>query len=433
VDSPLLIFRKGSASTSFGRTAQGRTLHHYDYIQGINIPKPNKLQPIQSYTMNTTWRAGKFDAVLPIVSQAYSEFSEPSKINIENFVGFVKVPVGLAGPLRIQGAERTDDEFFAPLATVEPTLVASCSRGCKALNRCGGVEFHVLDEGMSRAPVFFFASPKEAVLFAGHVPGLHRQFAADAERTSRYARLQKLTPHIIGSNVHVKFDYFCGDAVGQNMVTIATQEACDRFLQTNAAKELGVKDFVIEGEMASDKKASWGNVKEPRGVQVMAWGELSDSVCEEVLGCSTQRLYTVLTSIREGQVRNGQFGSNINTANVIAAMFIACGQDAGSVAEASWSHLTVNYDWETKQLKLSLFFPSLPVGVVGGGTNYMAQKASLELLKCRGPGMKRRLAGLIAAFALALDISTSAAIANDTFTGSHKRLARGKTSVSAIL
>ena len=377
--------------------------------------------------MNATWRAEKFDAVLPIVSQAYSEFTEPSKINIENFVGFVRVPVGLAGPLRVQGAE-TDDDFFAPLATVEPTLVASCSRGCKAFTKCGGIRFCVLSEGMSRAPVFSFASPAEAIVFAGHVPRLQAQLAADAERTSRYARLQKLTAHVVGSDVHVKFDYVCGDAVGQNMVTIATQAACNRFLQSQTAKELGVKDFVIEGEMASDKKASWGNVKEPRGVQVLAWGELSNATCEEVLGCNAERLHKVWMSMREGQIRNGQWGSNVNTANVVAAMFIACGQDAGSVAESSWNHLTLEYDWERKHLTLSLFFPSLPVGVVGGGTGYAAQKASLDLLKCGGgqSGKKGRLAGLVAAFALALDVSTCAALANDTFTHSHERLARGK-------
>ncbi|PVH92248.1 hydroxymethylglutaryl-CoA reductase [Periconia macrospinosa] len=384
--------------------------------------------------MNATYRGREFDAVLPKVQQAYSEFSDSStKINIENAVGFIKVPVGLAGPLRIQDGESVDDKFFAPLATVEPTLVASCSRGCKALTQCGGVEFHVLSEGMSRAPLFSFPTPKEAVAFAKQVPRLHKQFAADAERTSRYARLQKVTPHVVGSNVHVKFDYYCGDAAGQNMVTIATQEACDRFLQTNTAKELGVCDFIIEGEMASDKKASWGNVKEPRGVQVIAWSELTNAACEEVLGCSTQRLYNVFMSVREGQVRNGQLGSNVNTANVVAAMFIACGQDAGSVAEASWSHFTCSYDEETKKLKLSLFFPSLPVGVVGGGTSYAAQKASLELLKCRGPGTKRRLAGLIVAFALALDISTTAAVATGTFTQSHKRLARRATEVRSVL
>ena len=153
---------------------------------------------------------------------------------------------------------------------------------------------------MSRAPIFFFSSPEEAVLFAARVPELQSQFAADAESTNRYARLQKLTPHITGSKVHVKFDYSCGDAVRQNMVTIATQEAWDRFLQTAAAKEMCVKDLVIEGEMASDKKPLWGHVKGPCGVQVLAWGELSRSICEEVLGCSTERLYTYGVDVDEG-------------------------------------------------------------------------------------------------------------------------------------
>lgn len=131
--------------------------------------------------------------------------------------------------------------------------------------------------------------------------------------------------------------------------------------------------------------------------------------------------------MREGQVRNGQLESNVNTANVIAAMSNACRQDAGSVAEASWSHLTLDCDRGTRRLKLSLFFPFLPVGVVGGGTSYTAQKASPELLGCCGPGMKRWLAGFTAAFALALDASTCAAIASGTFTGSHKRFVRGVT------
>ncbi|PSN58529.1 hydroxymethylglutaryl-CoA reductase [Corynespora cassiicola Philippines] len=368
----------------------------------------------------------KFGAVLPLVSKAYVQRSRAEKINIENFAGFLPVPVGLAGPLKVVGSEETDDDFFAPLATVEPTLVASCSRGCKAFTRCGGLQFRTLAEGMSRAPIFFFSGPGEAAAFAARVPGLQEQFARYAEATSQYARLQRLTPHVIGSNVHLKFGYSCGDAAGQNMVTIATQEACDRFVETGLADELGVKGFVIEGEMASDKKPSWGNVKDPRGVEVVAWGELTDQACNDVLGCSTERLYTILTTVKEGQTRNGQFGSNVNTANVVAAMFIACGQDAGSVAEASWSQLTAEYDWNTKDLTLSLFFPSLTVGVVGGGTYYAAQRASLDLLQCSGPGRKRRLAGLIAAFALALDVSTAAAVANGTFTRSHENLARGK-------
>lgn len=373
-------------------------------------------------------------ATLHTASPAYckAESVTPTRINIENHAGFVRVPVGVAGPLKIRTSNDTDDECFAPLATVEPTLIASCSRGCKAFTESGGLQFQILREGMSRAPVFFFSTPAEAIAFAERLPMLQSQFAKDAESTSRFARLQTLIPHIIGSNVHLQFSYLTGDATGQNMVTIATQTACDRFLASNTAKELGVKDFIIEGDMASDKKASWGNATEPRGCQVVAWGEMTNEVCERVLKCSTKRLYDVLMLMKEGQTRNGSFGCNVNTANIVAAMFIACGQDAGSVAESAWAHLTTTYDSDTKVLNQSLFFPSLPVGTVGGGTMYPSQQASLEMLKCTGPGSKRRLAGLVACFSMALDISTAAAIASGGFTDAHKRLARDKVYKSKL-
>lgn len=371
-------------------------------------------------------RTDKFHSLLDRIPHILALKSERDEVNIENFVGYTKVPVGLAGPLRIQGSENTNGEFFAPLATVEPTLVASCSRGSKALDRCGGVHFKVLGEGMSRAPVFAFDDTADAVAFAELLPSLHERFARDAEITSRHARLQKLTPHIIGSNVHVHFSYWCGDAAGQNMVTIATQRACERFIESPTAQELRVRDIIIEGQMASDKKPSWGNVKEPRGVQVIVWARLYDDVCQQLLGCTTERLCQVILMLKEGGIRNGQFGCNINAANIVAAMFISCGQDAASVAEGCWCQLTPEYDWTTKELRLTMFFPSLPVAVVGGGTFYPTQQESLRLLGCQGSGGKRRLAGLVGAFALALDVSTSAAIANNTFAQSHATLARGK-------
>lgn len=374
-----------------------------------------------------------FDSILPSISRAYAtaEITQSSKPTIENHAGYIRVPLGIAGPLLIH-SENKPDSFFAPLATVEPTLVASCSRGCKAFTLCGGLHFKVLREGMSRAPVFCFRDTAAALAFADHVPALHAQFARDAESTSRYARLQSLTPHVIGAHVHVQFSYTTGDAAGQNMVTIATQKACDEFLASGAAAQMGVVDFFIEGDVASDKKAAWRNVAEPRGCQVLAWGEVTDEVCERVLKCSTARLYTLLMLMKEGQTRNGGFGCNVNTANVVAAVFIACGQDAGSVAESCWSQLTTAYDMETKVLKLSLFFPSLPVGIVGGGTMYPSQKASLDLLDCRGPGGKRKLAGLIACFCMALDVSTAAAIASGGFTDSHKKLARNDLDKSKL-
>ena len=388
-------------------------------------PYPISIMVLPQETPNPVPNTGDV-STLATTAYAVAEATPPAKLTIENHVGFIRVPIGLAGPLKIQGSANTNASFTAPLATVEPTLVASCSRGAKAFNSCGGMKFKVLREGMSRAPVFFFSNPGQAIEFAERVPSLFQQFAKDAEKTSRFAKLQNLTPHVVGLNVHLKFEYFCGDATGQNMVTIATQAACEAFLATELAQTLGVRDWIIDGDMAGDKKASRGNVYAPRGVQVVAWGELTNEVCMEVLKISAERLYEMMNVIKEGQIRNGQFGSNINTANIVAALFIACGQDAGSVAEGCWSHLTVDLDRETGNIKMSLFFPSMPVGSVGGGTAYPSQKASLELLDCTGPGSKYRLAGLVACFAMALDVSTLAAVASGGFTDSHKRLARGK-------
>ncbi|PYI25492.1 substrate-binding domain of hmg-CoA reductase [Aspergillus indologenus CBS 114.80] len=347
-----------------------------------------------------------------------------SDIRIENCVGFVKVPLGIAGPLQVHGPDFQSDQAFAPLATTEAALIASCSRGCKAFNLCGGLQFDILGDGMSRAPVFSFDTPKEAISFTRSVPDWQPEFAQAAESTSRHLRLQKMTPHIIGSSVHLYLNYQCGDAAGQNMVTIATQRGCDKLLEKLVGGPHKVKHAMIEGQLAADKKPAWGNVKARRGVEVIAWGSLSDEVCESILGCTSIALYSMCKTLKEGGIRNGQFGDNINTANIIAAIFVATGQDAGSVAEASWTHLVPEYDHATKDLKISLYCPSLPVGVVGGGTGYDSQKECLKLMDCLGSGKKWRLAGLIASFALALEISTGAAIANNTFSESHQRLAR---------
>lgn len=142
---------------------------------------------------------------------------EGQAIKIENFIGFTSVPVGLAGPLRIRGHYQKD-EVTAPLATVEATLVASVNRGCKAFQQCGGVRAYAMSEGMGRAPVFRFATVDDAVTFCERLPILEGQLREDAEKTSRFARLIGLTPHIIGTKVHVHFEYTCGDAAGQNMV-----------------------------------------------------------------------------------------------------------------------------------------------------------------------------------------------------------------------
>ncbi|PWY72951.1 nad-binding domain of hmg-CoA reductase [Aspergillus heteromorphus CBS 117.55] len=279
------------------------------------------------------------------------------------------------------------------------------------------------EEGMSRGPSFQFHNPSDAFRFVRALPDLEVQLAEVAECTSKHLRLKCLTPHVIGCFAHVLFSYTCGDAAGHNMVTIATQRAC-AWVLTNLADEYNIKNFYIEGQMASEKKASWGNVKVARGVEVTAWTSLSDAVCRRVLGCSSEHLYEIMQMGQEACIRNGQHGNNIDSANVLAAAFIATGQDAASIIDASWSHLTPEYDRESQKVTLSLYFPSMPVGVVGGGTRYATQQEALRILHCDGPGKKRQLAGLIAGFALALETSTAASVVNNTFAQSHERLAR---------
>ncbi|CAI6099039.1 unnamed protein product [Clonostachys chloroleuca] len=344
-------------------------------------------------------------------------------IKIENCVGYTKVPLGIAGPLRVSGTG-VDGTLYAPLATQEATLVASCSRGCKALS-VAGVRFEVLSQGMSRAPVFMFDSPEGAVLFARGIPEILDEFGQWAASTGRFVRLQSTKIHILGSQVHLYCNFHCGAAAGQNMVTKAVNHACHQLLKSYGPK-YQIKDWFVDGQMSSDKKPSWGNVKAARGVEVMAWGSLDNEKSLEILGCTTERLYQFLTTITNAGIRNGQFGSNANTANVLAAMFIATGQDAASLGEACWSQLTPEYNQETKILTLSLYFPSLPVATIGGGTGNATQKEALRILHCDGPEHKEKLAGLMASFALALEISTIAAISNGTFSDSHMRLARGE-------
>ncbi|KAJ5272662.1 hydroxymethylglutaryl-coenzyme A reductase family protein [Penicillium angulare] len=343
---------------------------------------------------------------------------------IENCIGSVKVPVGLAGPLKIRGSDGTDGVFHAPLATCEATLVASCSRGSKLFTSSGGIQFKLLRDTMTRAPVFWFTSVEDATSFHDAIPGLFSEFQDVAQSTSKYARLLKTSPHIVGSTVHVIFEYYCGDAAGQNMVTFATQKVCDHFAASSAAQKMKLEKVSIEGQLASEKSLAWGNILHSRGVAVMAWGRITKQDCQSILGCSSWDLYQLTLNSKEAATRNGQLGYSINQANVIAAMFIACGQDAASVAESAWSHLTLEFDRDTEDLRVSSYLPSLPVGTVGGGTLYHAQREALEILGCTGPGSKGRLAGMIASFALALDISTVASVTNNTFAASHYKLGR---------
>ncbi|KAL8866984.1 MAG: hypothetical protein Q9174_005953 [Haloplaca sp. 1 TL-2023] len=194
----------------------------------------------------------------------------------------------------------------------------------------------------------------------------------------------------MGMTVHVHFEYETGAAAGQNMTEIATTVATRKLLQSDLGKELKIIKVNPEGNITADKCGVAAKaVRHPRGVQVMVWGTVTREACERVFRCHPTILVQALREAQKGDIRNSIEGSSVNVANVMAALFIATGQDVACVVESCWAHLIVDYDESTSpDITFSMFLPSVVVGSVGGGTVYSTQKEALSMLGCAGAGKK---------------------------------------------
>jgi hydroxymethylglutaryl-CoA reductase (NADPH) len=344
--------------------------------------------------------------------------------NIENVVGSVEIPVGLAGPLLFDGAN-VRGRITAPLATTEGALVASVARGSRAITRAGGARTHVLSQRMSRGPVYEFADLRAAVRFGRWVDSHMSEIAEQVGLVSRHARLVEVRPIQVGRVVNLRFNYETGDAAGQNMTTACTWRACQWI---NEAIELvpgmALRHFRIEGNASGDKKVNYLSMLDGRGMRVTAECFLDHTTVVEVLKTTPEAIadtcrYGILSGIQSGMV-----GQNINVANLVAGMFVATGQDIACVHESSVGILSV--DAVDGGLYACMLLPALIIGTVGGGTNLPHQHDYLEMMGCAGAGKVERLAEIIAGFALALDLSTVAAVSGGQFADAHERLGRNR-------
>jgi hydroxymethylglutaryl-CoA reductase (NADPH) len=344
--------------------------------------------------------------------------------NIENFIGTVKVPVGLAGPLRVNGIAAQGD-YYVPLATSEAALVASYHRGASVITLAGGCTALLLNEGVSRAPAYAFAGLVEAGRFVQWCVEHQDRLRAAAEATTRHGRLRDLRFVIEGNHVYLIFEYTTGDAAGQNMVTIATQAACDVI-----AAECPVKPAYafVEGNLSGDKKASAQSFQSVRGKKVSAEVILPRKVVERHLHTTPERMVDYWRMSALGGVMSGTIGVQGHYANGLAALFIACGQDAACVAEAAVGVTRLEVVPEEGALRASVTLPNLIVGTVGGGTGLPSQRACLEILGLSGAGHARAFAEVCAALALAGEVSIIAALSAGHFAAAHERLARGRKS-----
>jgi hydroxymethylglutaryl-CoA reductase (NADPH) len=344
--------------------------------------------------------------------------------NIENMIGCIQLPVGVAGPLIVKG-EYAAGSFWIPLATTEGALVASVNRGCGIITKAGGAEVRILRDGMTRAPVFAADSVAHAAETARWAEDHLPELKIAAEETTNHGELLGLSVYAVGTNVFIRFEFDTKDAMGMNMVTIASEAAAKLIEEATGARMVAAS-----GNMCTDKKPSAINVIEGRGKTVSAGVFLSDDLVSSVLKTDAKTLAEVNTRKNlVGSARAVSLGFNAHAANVIAAVFLACGQDPAHVVEGSNAITTV--DEVPGGVYVSVSLPSLQVGTVGGGTSVATQHECLGMLGVAGSGAvpgdhAKAFAEIVAAAVLAGELSLLGALGARHLAKAHRELGRGQ-------
>jgi hydroxymethylglutaryl-CoA reductase (NADPH) len=363
------------------------------------------------------------DADLDAVGE-YSFDAADAEPNIENMIGAVGVPVGVVGPVSVAGGA-VEGEKYLPLATTEGALLASVNRGCSVLRQSGGASARVLKSRMTRAPVFRVSGVAEAEAVLSWVREHTEELREAAEATTSHGELVEVTPYVVGDSVFLRFGFDTKDAMGMNMATIASQAACD-LVEGETPAEL----VALSGNLCTDKKPAAINAIEGRGRSVTADVEIA----RETLG---NRLHTTPEAISEINTRKNLVGSakaaglgfNAQAANVIAAAFLATGQDSAQVVEGANTITTTEVREAGETLYASVSLASLEVGTVGGGTKLPTQAEGLDVVGVRGggdpPGSNAdALAEVISVGVLAGELSLLGALASRHLSSAHEQLGR---------
>ncbi|KAH0700045.1 hypothetical protein KY284_014260 [Solanum tuberosum] len=349
-------------------------------------------------------------------------------------VGYVQIPVGIAGPLLLDGRE-----YSVPMATTEGCLVASTNRGCKAIFVSGGADSVLLRDGMTRAPVVRFATAKRAaeLKFFVEDPLNFETLSLMFNKSSRFARLQGIQCAIAGKNLYMRFSCSTGDAMGMNMVSKGVQNVLD-YLQS----EYPDMDVIgISGNFCSDKKPAAVNWIEGRGKSVVCEAIIKEEVVKKVLKTEVAALVelNMLKNLTGSAMAGALGGFNAHASNIVSAVYLATGQDPAQNVESSHCITMMEAVNDGKDLHVSVTMPSIEVGTVGGGTQLASQSACLNLLGVKGanrdaPGSNARLlATIVAGSVLAGELSLMSAISAGQLVKSHMKYNRSIKDISQVI
>ena len=335
---------------------------------------------------------------------------------IENHIGFMKIPMAVAGPLKIEG-KYANGEYYVPICTLEGTLALSMTRGMIATHRCDGIRVSHIKQELSRAPVFTFDNLNKSADFMSWIDKNFMEIKSVAESTTNHGKLLRIDQYPIQNYVILDFILDTGNAAGQNMVTLAAKTSCDYIKEKTGA------EFFLESGFNSDKKASARNMIMGRGHSVIAETTISNSVIRSILDVDISNLKKYQEIGPTTTRLAGTEGCHLHISNALTAIYLATGQDTACVAENSIGHYQI--EPQENDVKFRLTLPSMTIGTVGGGTRLSPQQQNLKLLGCdTGDTAARKLAEIICASALALEISLFSALASHTFTRAHMKYGR---------
>jgi hydroxymethylglutaryl-CoA reductase (NADPH) len=346
---------------------------------------------------------------------------EPFASAAESLVGVAVIPVS-AVPVEIDlgtyevseagvvvETGRATETVHVPLAHTEGGLTASMTRGALA---AGAIRTYVLHDRITRASCFVCKDAGEAIALArwvdAEVPAMQEWLAsAEDVSLSRRAKLREVKTHVVGPMCHVLWRWTTGDAVGPNMMTRNSYALNMAYVMQRAPVK--PERAILEANMGGDKKPSAEYFQSGHGKTVLAEALLSDEQIRRVLRTTAEDLDALSWAGTHGSVASGMQSVAFTPASAIAAVFAATGQDLGMVGTSSMAHGTGRR--VEGGLHASIRFGGLEVGTVGGGTTLPSARDWLASIDCAGSGKVYRFAQIVAAAALCLEISASAAMA----------------------
>lgn len=383
-------------------------------IEIERVPHDAKLNYDEDFVMKRRgWLSDKTGIKFSHIAN-YSAKPEEYRGNIENFIGVAQVPIGLVGPLLVKG-DFSNGMFYVPFATTEGALIETYQRGAIAVTKSGGVKVFVNKDANHLDPIFIFKNSKEARDFAQWINNNFPRIKEEAESTTGFGKLLSITPYVVGRRVITDFAYYTSDAMGANMINIATEKVC-KFI----AGEIEIERYLLRSNFSSEKKASAANLLIGYGKEVIAEATIPAKIIRRFLFSTPQDIATAWHSWALSSFSTGMSGINAHYANGLAAIFIACGQDAAHIANACIGITSYEITNEG-DLYVSLKLPNIIVGTVGGGTALPTQRECLEMIGCYGKDKAKKFAEIVSASLLAGELGICAGITSEHFLDPHKR------------